>query len=145
MLKFERKIGEWIEQNIYMISVIAVTIIGVLIRYALRDFESADYQGFLSIWYEQIRQGGGIRALNMQVGNYNFLYQLLIALLTYIPIEPLYAYKILSCIFDFLLAGVIVELVRTLNGSKVDLFIVYTIVLMSPQIFLNSAAWARSL
>jgi Gpi18-like mannosyltransferase len=107
--------------------------------------ESEDALRYLLPWYDTIRENGGIRSLGIQVGDYNLLYQFLIALMTYLPIPALYAYKGLSIIFDFLLAiltGRILydeadepKYVKSLAG--------YSAVVLSPIVFLNSSAWAQ--
>ncbi|MBR6909140.1 MAG: hypothetical protein IKN35_02485, partial [Lachnospiraceae bacterium] len=61
-------------------------------------------EGYLLGWFGQIEQLGRIHALNTQVGNYSVAYQTLIAIMTYININPLYQYKMLSVIFDYVLA-----------------------------------------
>ncbi len=141
MIALERKLLEWIESKIYLITIIAITAIGFLIRYALRDFMSPDYKSFLSLWYELIKENG----LNSQIGNYNMLYQFMIALMTYLPIQSLYAYKLLSCAFDFGLAVVVGLITRQLSSEnqKWNACLAYAITLLSPCVFLNSAAWAQ--
>ena len=49
-------------------------------------------------WFDEIKDMGGICALSEQVGNYNLLYQTIISLMTYIPMDDMYLYKIFSCI-----------------------------------------------
>ena len=84
MLKAERKILEWVEKNLWIIAIVAITIAGLAIRFVLRDFVSPDSESFLIPWYNIIKEDGGIHGLYRQVGNYNMLYQLLIALMTYL-------------------------------------------------------------
>ncbi len=77
--------------------------------------------------------------------NYNFPYQFVIAMMTYIPIEPLYAYKIFSCIFDYLLAAAVAYLVYDIaNDKKIEkALLAYIMVSCSPLVFMDSAAWAQ--
>lgn len=69
----------------------------------------------------------------------------MIACLTYIPIEPLYAFKLLSCLFDYLLAWITACLVGLCVEKDKPLWraLAYGAVLLSPLVFLNSAAWAQ--
>lgn len=145
MIALERKLLEWIESKIYWITIIAVTIIAIFIRYALRDFRSPDYNSFLSLWYNLIKEDGGISGLHTQIGNYNLLYQFMIALMTYLPLSSLYAYKLSSCVFDFGLAIVVGLVTRQLSCSnqKWNACLAYAVTLLSPCVFLNSAAWAQ--
>ena len=145
MFMLERKFLAWIEKNIYTLTFLGITIIGFLIRVSLRRYQSGDATIDLLPWYDEIQRGGGILSLGHQVGNYNLLYQFLIALMTYIPIKPLYAYKVLSCIFDYLLAlsvGYLIYEVTT-EEKRWKALVGYSIVVISPIIFVNSAVWAQ--
>ncbi len=145
MLRFEKKIIEWVQARLYLFVWIAVTVIGLYIRYGLRDLESPDYQSFYSYWYEVIKENGGFKGLGSQVGDYNMLYQFFVAIMTYLPIKALYAYKIQSCIFDFALAILAALMVRHLTTAEKRLssLAAYTLVVLSPIVFLNSAGWAQ--
>ena len=107
MTKFERRIVDFITSHLIPIAFIVVTVLGILIRIPLRHHISSDASVFLLPWYEEIQNNG----LSNQVGNYSFPYQLAIFFLTKLPLEPLYAYKLLSCGFDLLLAMVCALLV----------------------------------
>lgn len=145
MLSLEKKIIKWVESNLYPLTIIAITILSLIIRFSMRDIVSPDCGGFLLNWYDSIKESGGIKGLNSQIGNYNMLYQFVIALLTYLPIKPLYAYKLISCIFDYALAATVAYITYFLSTSnhKWNACATYAIVLLSPCVFLNSAAWAQ--
>ena len=123
-----------------------INVIGLVLRYHGKDFLSADAEVFLIPWYNEISQGGGIKALSNQVGNYNILYQTIIALLSYIPVYSLYLYKIISVFFDYILAFSSAVLVCRLSSRKMFDWIfqiTYTVVLLLPTVVLNSAYWAQ--
>lgn len=144
MSKLEKRVLDWVQQHLFVIFCIAVTLCSMMIRFYFRKFESGDYSGCLLPWWKEIREAGGIFALKEQVGNYNMLYQLLIALMTYLPIKPLYEYKILSIIFDYLLAAVVGYLIYDMLGKdKYKGALAYAVVIMSPIVFLNSSAWSQ--
>lgn len=145
MFKIEKRFLEWVEKHILLFSVIGVTLISMIIRYSFREIISNDAYWCLLPWYDVIKENGGIYALGSQVGDYNMLYQFLIAIFTYLPIEPHSAYKLLSCIFDYLLAAAMGYFVydfsekdRVLKGAMA-----YMLVLMSPIVFLNSSYWGQ--
>lgn len=146
MSSIEKKILEWIENNIIIVAFAAVSVIGLIIRWMAMEYISGDYTEYLLPWYETLQQNGGIKGLGEQVGNYNMLYQLLVAIMTYIPIEPLYAYKIQSIIFDYFLAIIVMLFVRDLSEKDKEVrgIIAYAIVIMSPIVFMDSAVWAQS-
>lgn len=145
MFKVEKQLLIWIEKNLTVIAIILGTIFSILIRYAFRDIESKDYIYYLSTWYDQIQKRGGIYSLNQQVGNYSFLYQMCIAIMTYFPFKSLYAYKILSIIFDYLLAIIVAVIVWSVSdeNKKTNAAIAYCITIFSPVVILNSSAWAQ--
>lgn len=145
MQKIEKKIINFIEKNIGWICIGAVTVIRLMICFYVRRYESGDFNADLLPWFVEIKADGGIRALEHQVGNYNIPYQILIALLTYLPFKELYLYKGLSIIFDYLMAAGCGILVCTLKKSRsVELFAgVYTGVLFIPTTILDSAVWAQ--
>jgi hypothetical protein len=60
-------------------------------RILLMDHRTGDYNVFLAPWVEHFRAGGGFRALDDIVGNYNLPYQYFLALFSYIPMAPLYS------------------------------------------------------
>ena len=106
MSKTERKIIEFLEEKKTLFFLLAITVLAALARYRARGFLSADMEFYLLPWYEEIRANGGLMALGEQVGTYNIAYQVCIALMTYIPVNPIFLYKGFSILFDFLLAAV---------------------------------------
>lgn len=145
MFRLEKKGLEWIEKHLCIIAIIAVTIIAGYIRLSVRYFKSDDLRISLIPWYDIMKANGQIRALKMQIGNYNLIYQFLIALLTYLPLHPMIAYKFLSCIFDYLLAAAMGCLVICggVKGKLWKFLIAYSMVLLSPVVVANSATWAQ--
>ena len=118
MFKAEKKILEFIEKHISIIGLIGFFAIGALMRLVTRNFVSEDAYNYLLGWYDDIKNAGGFKALSEQVGNYNVLYQTLIALFTYLPIPALFAYKGLSIIFDLMLSLLIGYIVYKESASE---------------------------
>ncbi len=141
MFKTERKILDFIEKYLYLIVLVAISVIGLFSRINLLDFVSSDAEEFLLPWYESIKQEG----MATQTGDYNLLYQLIILIFTKLPIKPLYAYKWFSIIFDYLLASLVYNVINKLNIQKSRLWATagYCAVLMSPLVVMNSALWAQ--
>lgn len=141
MPNIEKRILVWIEEHLALVAMLAFAVAGIVVRLPLMGFVSGDSKFFLLPWYEEIRKQGLVH----QVGNYNLVYQLLIYGMTKLPLEPLYAYKILSIGFDYLLAlasaGVAWRVSRTDRLWK-SIF-TFGAVVLSPVVFLNSAAWAQ--
>lgn len=111
--------------------------------FASCDGISGDAQSKLICWYEEIRSNGGLRALSAQVGDYNMFYQFILALVTYLPIQPIYAIKLSSIVFDYLLAFAADLFVRELTENREYGRWAFLIVVLSPLVFINSAWWAQ--
>lgn len=139
MTKYEKGMIDYIDRHLVSISFIVVTVLGILIRIPLRHQISGDAKYYLLPWYEIILKNG----IGRQVGNYNFPYQFAIFMMTKLPLKPLYAYKLLSCGFDFLLAMICALLVFEITKKWNRTLLAYCAVLLSPVVVLNSAAWAQ--
>lgn len=146
MFKIERKIVEFVERNVNILFILAITGLAIAVRYAGRDFVSGDMTWFLLGWFQKIADNGGIHSLKNQVGDYNILYQTIVALFTYIGDKSIYYYKILSIFFDFCMAISAAifacELSKKEKNDKV-FFITFAAVIMLPTVILNSAYWGQ--
>ncbi|MCR4961554.1 MAG: hypothetical protein K6A74_08875, partial [Lachnospiraceae bacterium] len=146
MCKLEKKFVEFIEKNLKVIVMILAGILGLVIRFSLFKVESPDYRDFLEQWFYEIKGNGGLKGLGISVGNYNFLYQTLIAILTLFPIKCLYSYKILSVIFDMALAFAVWTYVKNIfceGKNDWRAIFAWALVWFTPTVFLNSAAWSQ--
>lgn len=145
MFNTEKKIISWLEKNRYLLFIAVITVIGLFVRIRGFNFKSLDYKNFLELWFNRTEELGGLNALSVQVGEYSITYQFLIALLTYLPFDSLFCYKILSIVFDYLLAWSVGHFLCVLSGKKDKLLfsLGYSIVLLCPTVVLNSAVWAQ--
>lgn len=144
MNKMERAILQMIETKKDVLFFVAITLLGGAIRFSGKECVSYDMIGFLLPWYETIK-AGRLVSLRELTGNYGFPYQTLIAVMTYIPLNPVYCYKILSCVFDFGLAFVSAKFGCALKQKKsaVLFLAIYGIILISPTVVLNSSVWGQ--
>lgn len=145
MLKAEKKLLEFIEKNVFVFVLIAAFIAGAILRLSARNFVSDDAYMYLLNWYDEIKEAGGLKALDHQVGNYNVLYQTIIALFTYLPIPALFAYKGLSIVFDLLLAGLIGYIIfkETARNAFISGVTAFSLIWLSPLVLFNSSLWAQ--
>ena len=121
---------------------ITVTVLAFALRLKFLPFESGDYGQFLHGWFTALKNGGGLSAIGMNLGDYMPPYFYLLALLTYIPVRDLALIKLLSFAGDIILACYAMRLVR----RKYEEFwgeIAYAVVLFLPSVFLNSSAWGQ--
>ena len=115
----------------------------VLLRIAFFDYETLDYENFLSQWVRFFRDNGGFAALRYSVGNYNIPYLYFLAAFSYLPVSPLYLIKALSCVFDFLLAFFSMKLVRKCGASEDRSLFCFYAVLFLPTVVVNGSLWAQ--
>lgn len=142
MNTFEKKVLDKIEEYLPQIVFAVVTIIGFFIRYQLRTIVSTDAHTCLMPWYHEIADNG----LYEQVGDYGLLYQFMIWIMTRFPAVPhLFAFKILSSLFDYVIAATAALIVyRVASEDKPwRSVLVYSIILLCPTVFIDSAAWAQ--
>ena len=146
MGKIEKKIIFFIEKNRNILFFLIVSLLGAAARYVGGRFASGDMHGCLVPWYEEIASKGGFKSLKEQVGDYNILYQTIIALMTYVKINCVVLYKALSIVFDYLLAFSSAYFVCELSSKKkFDMVFncVYATILLFPTVVLNSAFWGQ--
>ena len=143
MKAWERSFWDFIIRHRLKAFILGVTILSLFARYGLRTIVSGDMQNCLLPWNDVIKMLGGVKALSTQVGNYNIPYQTLIALMSYLPIPPIYAYKGLSIFFDYALGAAVAAGVYELTGCKTKASISYAATILLPAVMLNSAAWGQ--
>lgn len=139
--EIEKRILNWFEEHLFAVALAGICLLAFGIRCSLRAIVSIDAADYLLPWYNHMSDG--IFSLREQVGNYNMFYQFLISLMTYIPINPLSAYKALSCMFDFGIAVTTFLWVKKLKSDSWTALFAFSCVLLSPVVCLNSAAWAQ--
>lgn len=145
MTSLEKKIIKFIEDNRKILFLGIITLIALVLRYKLLNFQSGDYIYFLRDWFQHFRLNGGLKALANYPGDYNVPYMTLMSLISYIPVKDIYLIKLLSILFDFLLAfGGALLAKELVNGNKKMVpYFTYIAILFLPQIILNSSCWGQ--
>lgn len=145
IIKFiKEKTWEFIDKNLTTIFFIIITIASLQIRFECIEFETNDYTSCLSPWYNELKENGGLKALELNIGNYNIPYITILALLTYLPIPEIYSIKLVSILFDYILAISVMVLVSKLGKNNKNIkLLAYSLVLFTPTVILNSATWAQ--
>jgi Gpi18-like mannosyltransferase len=118
-------------------------LIAMAIRAAFGNYETLDYQNFLSVWVDYFRQNGGVLALKESIGNYNVPYLYFLAIFSYIPVSDLYLIKLLSIVFEMLMAWYVMRLVGLFTDSTPKKFAGFFITLFLPTVILNGACWGQ--
>lgn len=131
------------ESKILFAAAFIFTALALVIRASLLYYESGDYITFLAPWTQFFRENGGFAALRYSLGNYNPPYMYFLALFSYFDISELYLIKLLSILFDVLLAWACMKLLGLYTESKAKLLGLFLAVLCLPTAVINSAYWAQ--
>ena len=115
---------------------------GIGLRLALFPHETSDYYGFLSPWYDHLRQHG-FAGFKVRFSDYTPPYLYLLWLVSLLAVPKLYAIKAISLVFDFGLAFVVLSLIRLKYDRRSIWFAAFATVLFAPTIFFNSALWGQ--
>ena len=151
----ENKLIETIDKHRHVLLLALLFLLGIAIRWAGRYFVSEDMTYCLMPWFDKIKAAGGLPALSSQVGDYGILYQTLISLMTYLPIQSVVQYKLLSSLFDIPLALVAAAIYRDVRLSdmavppetrsrvRLQSWLVAAVVWLLPTVMLNSSYWGQ--
>ena len=148
MPKAEKKVVEVIKSNIFIIALFALIMLSLLIRLSGFSFVTSDCKDFRN-WVNQSGSYGGLSALKYSIGNYNISYMFILALLSYLPINPVFSIKTVSIIFDYIgawAAGLIVYALlkeTDKNRAKFLALLTFCIVIFLPTVIFNSSFWAQ--
>lgn len=146
MFETEKKWIDWLIKHKNILFFLIISFMGMFMRQQGQRFISLDMKNFLIPWYDAIKEHGGFRSLKNQVGDYNLLYQTLVAVMTYLPGNCIQYYKALSILFDYWLAFVSALYVVKLSGEPFferKFQMVYAVVLLLPTVVLNSGYWGQ--
>ena len=121
----------------------ALLLSAMALRGLCMEHETLDYQNFLTKWVGFYRENGGFQALGQSVGNYNLPYLYFLALFSYSSMRDLYLIKLLSILFDVLLAWGALRIVRKVSASRAAGTAAFFIVLFLPTVVLNGAYWGQ--
>lgn len=110
-------------------------------RLVMFNFESGDYTGNLSIWYDVLKQGG-FSSLKQGFHEYPPAYLYLMYFMSLSALPKLWAIKLISVFFDYVLAWAVFKLVRIKFSNKTALT-ASIISLFLPTVLFNGALWAQ--
>ena len=145
--KVEKKFINWIENHIDCLIIIGIVLFSLILRYFMLSYQSEDFKNFLSPWFYELKEAGGLSGLGNYPGDYNAPYMTILALLTYLKINPLISIKIISIIFDYILAFLVGKFVYDIrskdNNRKMLSILAFGITLFLPTVVMNGSLWAQ--
>lgn len=147
-INLKETIWNFIDKYKNIIFLVLITIMALVVRQKLMYFKSDDFLACIEPWYNELKDNGGLVALNREIGNYNPPYLTLLAILTYTKLDAIICAKGLSILFDFICAFTVMKIVNILfKDSKHKKFyglMSYTAVLFLPTVLLNASCWGQA-
>lgn len=122
---------------------VSVFFTSLAIRIMQLRYISGDMKSCLFKWFNYMKINGGLHALKSSIGDYNVLYETVLALLTYISGSELFLIKAVSIFFDYLLAGAVGYLVFILTNNRKKAYLASFVCIMHPVVYFNSAIWGQ--
>ena len=116
--------------------------LALVLRLVLFPYETYDYHNYLGHWYDHLRENG-FHGFKTGFSDYTPPYLYLLWLATCLPLPKLYAIKSISLPWDFVLAFVVLLLVRLKYHRRPVWLAAFAAVLFAPTIFFNSALWGQ--
>ncbi|MBQ7800421.1 MAG: hypothetical protein IJ370_07995 [Oscillospiraceae bacterium] len=132
-----------VKNELMFASFLVVAAAAIALRLYVFDAVSTDYTNFLSRWLAQMRLLPGVEPITTPIGDYNMPYLYYLFFISRTNLYDLYMIKILSVVFDFVLALGSVKLVRLYSKNDVTALLAFFGALFAPTLFLNSAYWAQ--
>ena len=125
-------------------TLIAVGIVlAFLLRWTVVDVETGDYTWSLSGWYDHLR-AHGFRGFKDHFSDYSPPYLYLLWMATWLPIKKIAAIKLISVVFDFVLATVVSRMVAVVHPRHgLAQAAAFFAVLFAPSVVLNGSVWGQ--
>ncbi len=132
-----------IRSTVLFACALAIAAAALAIRFYLFDHASNDYNSFLSVWLSYMRTLEGVQPIVEPIGDYNMPYLYFLFFLSRNNFCDLYMIKLLSVVFDFVLAGSVALIAHRFKNNPLLTLASFTAALFLPTVFLNSAYWGQ--
>ena len=125
--------------------VLAVLMLTLLARISLLPNVTTDFAEYINIWLQYIREMPGTQSLTEDFANYNMPYlYLLFGIGKLLPYRAyMYAVKVFSVLFDYVLAFFVMKLVGLKLPGKTARICSFFAALLVPSVIVNSAMWGQ--
>ena len=117
-----------------------------VLRYCFLTYETLDYQDWIRVWIQSLRDMGPWKGLGQEIWscNYNVPYLYFLSLISMSGVRDLLLVKLLSIFFDVVLAWAVMRLTGLLTGGDPSkkLF-AFALTLWLPSVVLNGSLWGQ--
>jgi len=117
--------------------------IGLIIKISMFSVKLGDYNFYLKPWIDFIKNNGYCSSLKYNFYNYTPSYIYIFIALAKIGLNPLYSIKLVSILFEYLLAYFIGKTVCLNYKNNLILWITIAIVPLIPTLLINGALWGQ--
>ena len=118
--------------------------LAIALRLSLLDFTTLDFRDFHGVWYDFIRNNGGVWALRSSFSNNTPLYQYLSVAANYAGLSAIQAVKLIPICFDFVTAYFVYRIVRLRYPAGSIALYAFLVVLFVPTVVLNGSFWGET-
>ncbi|MEE1279714.1 MAG: hypothetical protein UHH95_02645 [Oscillospiraceae bacterium] len=132
-----------LSSEVIFASALAVSAAALALRLYFFNQASGDYNSFLSVWLSHMRALSGTAPITTPIGDYNMPYLYFLFGISRTELYDLYLIKLLSVIFDFILAAGVCALANHFCKSEAVCLVAFSLSLFVPTVFLNSAFWGQ--
>lgn len=133
------------EDRIQQALVLVLVPLAFVVRYCFLTYETLDYQDWIRVWIQSLRDNGPWAGLGQEIWscNYNVPYLYFLSLISLSSVWDLLLVKLLSIFFDVVLAWGAMKLAGVLTGSDGKKLTTFLLVLWLPSVLLNGALWGQ--
>ncbi|MDR1783163.1 MAG: hypothetical protein LBR13_02740 [Dysgonamonadaceae bacterium] len=122
---------------------IALIIAGLLIKIPFFPVKNGDYRDFLVHWVDFIREYGYFASLKYRFHNYTPAYMYILVFIVKSGLYPLYTIKVVSILFEYLVAFFIGKIVCLKYKNKLYMLVCLAIIPIIPTVFMNSLLFSQ--
>lgn len=127
-------------------TVLMLVPLAFVLRYCFLTYETLDYQDWVKVWIQSLRDTGPWKGLGQEIWscNYNVPYLYFLSLICLSPVYDLLLVKVLSIFFDVVLAWAAMRLVGVVTqGDAVKKLFAFSLTLWLPSVVLNGSLWGQ--
>lgn len=122
---------------------IIIICIGFICKLFFFPFRSGDYNFYLKPWIDFIIENKYLNSLEYGFYNYTPSYIYILTLIAKIGLNPLYSIKIVSIIFEYILAFFIGKIAFMKLKDPLAIWISLAVIPLIPTVFINGAFWGQ--